>query len=97
MRAQWKARTPGWRAARDLPAGYVFVGRPSRWGNPFSVQEYGRDEAVRLHREWLLSDPARVAEVRAELRGRPLACWCALGLPCHADALAEVANSGAAL
>jgi hypothetical protein len=26
------------------------------------------------------------------LRGKNLACWCALDMPCHADALLEMAN-----
>lgn len=26
------------------------------------------------------------------LRGKNLACWCALGTPCHADVLLELAN-----
>ncbi len=29
-----------------------------------------------------------------ELRGKNLACWCALGKPCHADVLLELANQG---
>lgn len=29
-----------------------------------------------------------------ELRGKNLACWCALDRPCHADILLELANSG---
>jgi hypothetical protein len=33
-----------------------------------------------------------VAEVRRELRGKNLACWCKEG-PCHADVLLEIANS----
>lgn len=28
-----------------------------------------------------------------ELRGRSLACWCALDAPCHADVLLELANA----
>jgi len=28
----------------------------------------------------------------AELRGKNLACWCALDAPCHADVLLELAN-----
>jgi hypothetical protein len=28
----------------------------------------------------------------AELRGKNLACWCALDQPCHADVLLELAN-----
>ena len=31
-------------------------------------------------------------EIRAELRGRDLACWCPLTGPCHADVLLEIAN-----
>lgn len=32
-------------------------------------------------------------EIRAELGGRDLACWCPLGQPCHADVLLEIANT----
>lgn len=35
---------------------------------------------------------ARLAQIRAELRGKNLACWCALDAPCHADVLLELAN-----
>ena len=31
-------------------------------------------------------------EIRTELRGRDLACWCPLDRPCHADVLLEIAN-----
>ncbi len=34
-----------------------------------------------------------VAEIRAELSGRDLACWCPLDQPCHADVLLELANA----
>lgn len=74
------------------------VARPSRWGNPFPVGELGRDEAVARHREWLLADPELLAQVRAALAGRDLACWCSLTdaagdrVPCHADTLLELAN-----
>lgn len=32
-------------------------------------------------------------EIRAELAGKSLACWCPLDRPCHADVLLEVANA----
>jgi len=32
-------------------------------------------------------------EIRAELRGRDLLCWCPLSSPCHADVLLLIANS----
>ena len=33
-----------------------------------------------------------VGDVKRELRGKNLACWCALDQPCHADVLLELAN-----
>jgi hypothetical protein len=42
-------------------------------------------------------DPRRgvlvtVDDIRRELRGKNLACWCKPGTPCHADVLLELAN-----
>ncbi len=34
------------------------------------------------------------AQIRAEMVGRDLACWCALNERCHADVLLEIANDG---
>ncbi|QPG72649.1 DUF4326 domain-containing protein [Mycolicibacterium mucogenicum DSM 44124] len=34
-----------------------------------------------------------VKDIRRQLRGRDLACWCPLDQPCHADVLLEVANA----
>jgi Domain of unknown function (DUF4326) len=42
------------------------------------------------HREYVT-----VEDVRRELAGRDLACWCPLTEPCHADVLLEIANEGA--
>lgn len=33
-----------------------------------------------------------LGEIKRELRGKDLACWCPLGQPCHADVLLELAN-----
>ena len=39
---------------RELyPPGYRCVTRITRWGNPFKVADYGREEAVRLFRAML--------------------------------------------
>lgn len=34
----------------------------------------------------------RIAEIKAQLGGKNLACWCKPGAPCHADVLLEIAN-----
>lgn len=47
-----------------VPAGAVRVTRPTRWANPFPVDRYGRDEALRLYSGWLTGDPDAVAEAR---------------------------------
>lgn len=33
-----------------------------------------------------------VAEIREQLGGRDLGCWCPLAMPCHADVLLRIAN-----
>lgn len=37
-------------------------------------------------------EPTTVEDVRRELRGKNLACWCSHDQPCHADVLLELAN-----
>lgn len=34
-----------------------------------------------------------IEEIKSELRGKNLACFCRLGTPCHADVLLEIANA----
>lgn len=87
-----------------VPDGAVYVGRQapglrrSRFANPYRVQDLrSATEAVRMFRDDLLAGhlAVTVADVRAELAGRDLACWCKPGQPCHADALLQLANGGA--
>lgn len=84
-------RRAGWRK----PEGAVVVARPGRWGNPFRVGVHGdRAACVAAFEAALLAGalPYDVAEVRARLAGRDLACWCPQGEPCHADVLLHWAN-----
>jgi hypothetical protein len=69
------------------------VSRVSKFGNPFKVEDHGQKSAYRLHREALLGYDCAI--VHRELRGRHLGCYCAPGLPCHADTLLEIANAEA--
>ncbi len=71
--------------------GGVYVGRPSKWGNPFVIGRDGtRAEVIEKYRHWLLGQPSLLTAL-GELRGKDLACWCA-PLACHADVLLELAN-----
>lgn len=87
-----------------MPEGAVYVGRPSRWGNPWhpglNQDDMGgtdfaltREEAVGMYRQMWTTFPRRVLETDlAPLRGHDLVCWCPLDQPCHADVLLELAN-----
>lgn len=53
------------------------------------------EAAVNKYRQYLLeTDEGRfVCEcAKVSLRGKNLACWCAIGAPCHADVLLKIAN-----
>lgn len=78
-----RMRTKGWK----MPANTVSVTRPGRWGNPFTLQNSGAVSPVLR----FACEVAPLLDV-AELRGKNLACWCAIGAECHADVLLELAN-----
>jgi hypothetical protein len=79
------------RVGRKPALGRVYVGRPSKWGNPFVVGRDGtRDEVIAKYRAWIAQQPALLAAL-GELRGKDLVCWCAPD-PCHAEVLIELAN-----
>jgi hypothetical protein len=85
-----------------MPAGAVYVGRPSRWGNdwkvgvPYPDSYYPlpltREAAIRSYRQWLeRGSPGWLAGLLEPLRdATALACWCPLDQPCHADVLIEL-------
>lgn len=70
---------------------HIYVGRPTKWGNPFVIGRDGtREEVIAEYREMLENSPDLLAAL-PELRGHNLACWCA-PQACHADVLLEFAN-----
>lgn len=82
------------RAVHGFPEGAVYVGRPSKWGNPFPLRdrlsERERAEVIGRYRAWVCDQPHLMAAL-PELRGKDLVCWCAPAL-CHGDVLLELAN-----
>ncbi len=70
----------------------VYIGRPSKFGNPFAIGRDGtRDEVIEKFERWLAGKPDLIAAVKRELKGKDLMCWCA-PLRCHGDVLARIAN-----
>ena len=85
----------------------VYVGRPSKWGNPFTHKPGSSapwrvetaQQAVDAYRIWLEVDEEPQRELRAaigELEGKVLVCTCQSsaeeGPPCHAEVLVRLAN-----
>jgi len=119
------SRRKGWR----MPENTIVVARPSKWGNPYRLDDdhraYSRlpwrsreraqgcvDHYRQMAIEGFVTAPYTrvprpdvgpeaftfgahsVVEVAPiYLRGKNLACWCELGMPCHADVLLELANA----
>ncbi len=75
-----------------LPATAIYIGRPSKWGNPFVIGRDGsRAEVVAKYRAWVLAQPLLMESLH-ELRDMDLVCFCAPAA-CHGDVLKELANA----
>jgi hypothetical protein len=93
-------RKAGWR----IPANTVKVDRSTRWGNPFPANEHGQDGCVELFERFLAAGDRMYVkdshivtypcdeEIRRQLGGKDVACWCGLEERCHGDVLMAIAN-----
>jgi len=67
----------------------IYIGRPSKWGNPFAIGRDGsREEVIRKYEEWIRTQPNLMMAL-PELDGKVLGCWCA-PLHCHGDVLVKL-------
>lgn len=95
MKRIQRRRTKGWK----MPENAVYVGRPTKWGNPYKVGDLIGPfldgprvtpiDAVMWYRGWLLEQIVRDKLDLNELKGKDLACFCPLDQPCHVDVLIE--------
>jgi hypothetical protein len=78
----------------------VYIGRPSKWGNPFThikdketKAEYivsSRSESIEKYREWIThGDGQYLLDDLHELKGKTLGCWCK-PKSCHGDILMQL-------
>jgi hypothetical protein len=84
---------------------HVYIGRNmthyvkgavgSKWGNPFNAKKYGREECVRMYKEYVKTNKEIRENGRTlydsleDLRGKVLGCWCHPER-CHGHALVEL-------
>jgi hypothetical protein len=70
----------------------VYIGRPSKWGNPFLIGKDGtREEVLEKYREWIIKQ-RDLMDALPEIRGKTLACYCS-PKGCHGDILADLADN----
>ena len=76
----------------------VYIGRPSKWGNPFTHQKGTnathlvdtREHAIIAYENYIHQNPELMAAL-PELKGKTLGCWCS-PKACHGDILIQLAN-----
>lgn len=67
----------------------VYIGRPSKWGNPFVIGTHGtRSEVIEKYAEYVRGNSELMAAIE-ELRGKRLGCHCS-PKACHGDVLVEI-------
>ena len=75
-----------------IPSDAVYVGRGSKWGNPFIIGRDGiRNEVIKKYKEWLRKEISANRLNPKELKGKDLVCFCA-PKNCHGDVLLRLAN-----
>ena len=76
----------------------VYIGRGSKWGNPFSHKQGtkaqyvvgSREEAIACYKEYItVGEGKHLLKDLHELKGKTLGCWCK-PLACHGDILEEL-------
>ncbi|CAF0938183.1 unnamed protein product [Rotaria sordida] len=61
----------------------------SKWYNPYSVKQYGRDGALDRYEKYIESNPNNLLNDLHELAGKRLGCWCKPNR-CHGYILCEL-------
>ena len=79
----------------------MYIGRGSKWGNPFTHIASGtkaqyvvanREEAIAAYREWITQGNGKhLLNDLHELQGKTLGCFCK-PQACHGDVLVELLN-----
>jgi len=71
----------------------VYIGRPSKWGNPFTIGKDGtREEVVRKYRSYIMNKPDLLKDIH-KLKDCILGCWCS-PKACHGDVIIDLIGRG---
>jgi hypothetical protein len=89
MKRIQRKRSKGWK----MPSNAVYVGRPTKWGNPYFMEPRGqftREQAIEAYENYIKRVLVAYPDFLDELKGKDLACWCPLDKPCHADVILKI-------
>lgn len=65
-----RKRTKGWR----MPEGAVYVGRPTKWGNPFQITgPITREKCLRIYKAWITGGTFTEKSI-AKIMGKGVEC-----------------------
>ncbi len=64
-----RKRSKGWR----MPRNTIYVGRPTKWGNPFPLSQYTREESLSKYEAWVLKQLDKDPHFLDDLQGKNLA------------------------
>jgi len=74
----------------------VYIGRGSKWGNPFHIGIHGgREEVIRKYEKYLLNNSYLMGSLH-ELKDKTLGCFCK-PKNCHGDVLVKHVNKRCSL
>lgn len=67
----------------------IYIGRPSKWGNPFTIGKDGtREEVIQKYEKWIKTQSNLLRDLH-ELKNKVLGCWCS-PKACHGDILIKL-------
>lgn len=68
----------------------VYIGRGSKWGNPFIIGRDGnRGEVIKKYQQYITVERHDLIEQLSELDGKTLGCFCK-PYACHGDILVQL-------
>lgn len=78
---------------RDTDEWDVYIGRGSKWGNPYRLSDYAHDReyVLKLYHRYLLDNRELLRDL-SELQGKTLGCYCA-PQQCHGHILARMCDN----
>lgn len=78
----------------NAPAGAMYIGRGSAWGNPFVIGKDGnRAEVIDKFYRYAVKKLKDSPEWLTPLKGKDLVCFCS-PLPCHGGIIIQLINKG---